>query len=88
MKHLRILAALIHMIEVIRHTGVLLRRTEATPEERITFKVCAPMRIGWQEESPQDTAVLRCGNPRRRSASILGRSAREFVRRKYFSENA
>ncbi len=37
---------------------------------RPTFKSCAPTRTCLQEESPQITAVLRCGEPRRRNATL------------------
>ena len=37
---------------------------------RPTFEVCAPMSQGSQEKSPQITAVLRWGEPHRRSAPI------------------
>ena len=38
---------------------------------RPTFKSCAPTKPCPQEKSPQVTAVLRCGKPRRRNAPIL-----------------
>ena len=37
---------------------------------RPTFKSCAPTKPCPQEKSPQVTAVLRCGKPRRRNAPI------------------